>query len=154
MKLALLLVAVASCSPVVNQVRMPHPALTTDHVEARQSYEQGPFKDDHRYELALAKWTPGEVDFDIHLVNVGNCGQAQSYVFSLLDDQGRAYAMRTVGTPAETARKGHAGAELRETTLQAAFGAAIGPSTKWVLLRIQPREDVSCSAVDFKWIFE
>lgn len=154
MKLALLLVAVAACSPVENQVRMPNPATSTDHVEARQSYEVGPFKEDHRYELTLAKWTPREIDFAIHLINVGNCGQTESYVFTLVDDAGHEYAMRTLSTPTEAVRSGHAGASLRESTLQAAFDAAIGAQTKSVVVRIRPREDMSCSSLDFRWKFD
>jgi hypothetical protein len=153
MKVALLLVAVGACSPVQTQVRMPNPALTNDHVEARQSYEVGPFKSDHRYELTLEKWTPQEVDFAIHLVNVGDCGDSLSYVFTLVDDQGKTYPMREL-TSAATRLSGHAGAALRETKLECAFPASIGPSTKSVVVQIRPRGDVSCSSLDFKWIFE
>ena len=154
MKKALLLVAVVACSPVETQVRMPNPATTADHVEARQSYEVGPFKEDHRYELTLAKWTPKEIDFAIHLINVGNCGQAESYVFTLVDDQGHQYSMRALSAPTEAMRTGHAGASLRESTMQAAFDAAIGPQTRSVVLRVRPREDISCTSLDFRWKFD
>jgi len=155
MKCALALIALAvACSPLTTEIRMPNPARTTDHVQARQAYEVGPFKEDHRYELTLEKWTPQELDFGIHLVNVGNCGQTGSYVFTLVDDQGHEYPMRELGRGVEKGRSGHAGANLRESQLEGAFAAAVGPSTKSVVVRIRSRDNAGCSSLDFKWLFE
>jgi hypothetical protein len=155
MKRALALAAFAvACSPITTEVRMPNPARTTDHLQARQSYEVGPFKEDHLYELTLKKWTPQELDFGIHLINVGNCGQSGSYVFTLVDDQGHEYPMRELGPGEEKGRSGHAGSSLRESLLEGAFAAAVGPTTKSVVVRIRSREDAGCNSLDFKWLFE
>jgi hypothetical protein len=150
--LCLLLVAVA-CAPALNRMTVPNPARSTNSIQATQSYEVPPYREDHRYEVTLARWTPSALGFDIHLVNADRCGLASSYAFALVDDRGRRYDFRPSGAARESAARGHLGASLHDVHLSGDFPAAIGADTRYVVLEVRPITDRGCTALDFRWDF-
>jgi hypothetical protein len=149
-----LVVVLSACAPIQAEVRMPNPARTPDRLEVGQSYEIGPFRADHRYELTLTRWTPTALDFRIHLINAGDCGFPSSYQFTLVDDQGRAYALEPRGSESAQSRSSHSGGQLHEATFEGEFAAAVGPQSRFVVVKVRPRRDRSCSALDFRWSFD
>lgn len=145
---------VVACAPLQASMTLPNPARTKDHIEARQTYEVGPYKENHRYEAALVAWSPESVRFAIRLVNSSDeCADPASFTFTLLDEAGREHAFKPLGAPVRTTAKGYKDAVLKDTTLTGEFPVAVKPETRAVLLRIRQRPNHFCKDVDFRWEF-
>jgi hypothetical protein len=144
------LTAAGGCGPIQATMAMPNPATTHDRVQARQVYEVGPYKENHRYEAAFDGWTKGSVRFSIRLVHPDACADPANWTFTLSDDAGRSYAFAPASQPARTTAKGRAGAVLRDVTVTGDFPAAVTAQTQWVELRMVPR-DPFCKEARFRW---
>ena len=144
---------VAACAPISARTMMPNPARTTDQVSARQSYEIGPYRDDHRYEVTFAGWKPDRLRFAVHLVNLDPCGRPDAYVFTLVDDHDRTYAWQPARSATTRQLAGHAGATLTDSEVEGEFPAPVGPTTRFVTFRVRPVNGGACSALDFRWDF-
>jgi hypothetical protein len=119
-----------------------------------QSYEVPPFRQEHRYEVTLERWTPSSLAFRIHLVNADRCGLPSSYAFELIDDRGRRYPFLAAGAVHEGTAEGHLGATLHDDALDGAFPISVGADTRFVVVQIRPIADRGCTAVDFRWDFQ
>ncbi len=145
--------AAVGCAPNIATMRMPNPVLSPNAIEATQTYEVPPYREDHRYEATLAHSAGMGVDMRIHLVNVDRCGLPSTYSFTLVDDRGRRYEFRPVGVATATTAPGHLGASVNDVTTTGTFGPAIDPSTRYVVLEVRPKDDRVCTALDFRWQF-
>ena len=155
--LALLLGTAAGalgCAPATVSMAMPNPSRATAEVEATQSYDVPPYKEDRRYEVTLAHWSPSTVAFRIHLVNADSCGKPSSYSFELIDDRGRRYPMVDGQVVGAFVRPGHLGANINDVTVDASFQAAVGAGTRYLTLEVRPISDRACTALDFRWTFQ
>jgi hypothetical protein len=144
---------VAGCAPAVLAMTVPNPATGANVAGAMQGYEVPPYREDHRYEVTLAGWTPSALAFHLHLVNADRCGLSSSYWFEVVDDQGRRYPFQPSGTAKETTATGHLGAVLHDSTFDGSFPISVGSQTRFVVLQIRPLADRGCTAVDFRWDF-
>jgi hypothetical protein len=142
------------CAPGIASMTVPNPARAAVTTRATQSYEIPPFKEEHRYEVTLAAWTPSTVAFSIHLLNAEGCGLPSSYLIDLVDDQGRRYPFRARGEERPTPLSGHLGARLFDTTVDGDVGVAVDGGTRFVVLELRPKADRACSALDFRWTFK
>ncbi|HEY3355329.1 MAG TPA: hypothetical protein VGQ83_18920 [Polyangia bacterium] len=140
----------AACGPIQGGTQMPNPARTTDRVEARQSYEVGPNKENHRFEAAFEGWTPGAVRFAIRLKHPDACADPASYELTLTDDGGRSAPFVPASQPVRATARGSGGAALQDVTVTGTFALAVGKETRWVELRLRPR-DPFCKEVRFRW---
>jgi hypothetical protein len=150
-------VTVASgCAPAMTSMAMPNPARSSTNTttEATQTYEVPPYREDHRYEATLGRWSPAGLDCRIHLVNADRCGLTSSYSFDLVDEAGRRFPLQATGPERALTAKGHMGATLNDTTVDGRF--AIPPSTnaRYVTLQVRPIADRGCTALDFRWQFQ
>jgi hypothetical protein len=150
--LAILALA-TGCAPAVATMRMPNPALSTNAIQATQSYEVPPYPEDHRYEATLSRWDPAAIELRIHLVNVDECGLPSTYSFGLVDDRGRRYPFHQTGAPTAATAEGHLGAKLNDVSVTGTFDARIDASTRYVLLEVRPNNTRACTALDFRWDF-
>jgi hypothetical protein len=145
---------VAACAPATVSMSMPNPARAAMDVRGTQSYDIPPYAEDHRYEVTLERWSPAAVAFRIHLVNADSCGQPSHYSFDLVDDQGRRYPMVDARPIGAFSRRGHIGASISDTTIDASFAATIAPTTRYLILEVRPIADRACTTVNFRWTFE
>lgn len=143
----------AGCAPEVLSMNVGNPARGGDAAGAMQAYEVPPYRQDHRYEATLEKWTPASLGFRIRLVNADRCGLPSTYQFQLVDDQGRTYPFQATGAVQDATTKGHLGATLHDSSIDGAFPVAIGATTRYVVLHIRPVGDRGCTSVDFRWNF-
>jgi hypothetical protein len=148
-----MLALAAGCAPAVATMRMPNPALTANAVEATQSYEVPPYREDHRYEATLARWAPSAIELRIHLINVDGCALPSTYSFDLVDDRGNRYAFHQTGEPKATTTAGHLGATVNDVLVTGTFDARVDASTRYVTLEVRPKDDRACTALDFRWDF-
>jgi hypothetical protein len=142
------------CAPTLVSGTMAHPARTKDRIESSQEYEIGPYKENHRYEMTVKDWTPSTLGVRIKLADIGECGLAQSYSFTLVDDKGARHAFRQEGVPAETTERGRGTATLTVSTVSGSFEVPIGPEAQGITIQQRPQPNVSCPALDFRWTFQ
>jgi hypothetical protein len=143
----------AGCAPEVLSMDVGNPARGGDAAGAMQAYEVPPFRQDHRYEATLEKWTPSSLGVRIRLVNADRCGLPSNYAFRLTDDRGRSYPFQPTGAVRDAVSHGHLGATIHDASVDGAFAAPIGADTRYVVLQIRPVGDRGCTAVDFRWNF-
>jgi hypothetical protein len=144
----------AGCAPEVLAMSVGNPARGGNATGAMQSYEVPPYRQEHRYEVTLASWSPSALAFRIHLVNADRCGLPSSYSFELVDDRGRRYPFQPAGAIQESTTQGHLGATLHDDAVDGAFAVPVGADTRFVVLQIRPVTDRGCTAVDFRWDFQ
>ena len=142
------------CAPEVLAMNVGNPARGGDVAGAMQSYEVPPYRQDHRYEATLERWTPASLGFRIHLVNADRCGLPSSYLFELVDDHGIRYPFQAAGAATEHTAAGHMGATLHDDAIEGSFPVPVGAGTRFVVLQIRPVADRGCTAVDFRWNFQ
>ncbi len=129
----------AGCAPEVLSMDVGNPARGGDAAGAMQAYEVPPYRQDHRYEATLEKWTASSLAFRIHLVNADRCGQPSNYAFQLVDDRGA-----NLPVPGGWRRSGRRqsrgtwGRRSDDASVDGAFPAAVGAQTRFVVLRIPP----------------
>jgi hypothetical protein len=143
----------AGCAPEVLSMDVGNPARGGDAAGAMQAYEVPPYRQDHRYEATLQKWTPSSLGFRIHLVNADRCGLPSNYAFQLVDDRGHIYPFQATSGIQDAVTQGHLGATLHDASVDGVFPAAVGAQTRYVVLQIRPVGDRGCTAVDFRWNF-
>jgi hypothetical protein len=94
------------------------------------------------------------ISFTVRVVNMGDCGLPQSYVFTLADDIGREYEWKQTAEPVEKVIDANRRDEVHDSTVTGEFQAPIGPLTRFVVFRLRPAPQKSCRSVDFRWDFE
>jgi hypothetical protein len=143
----------AGCAPEVLSMDVGNPARGGAAAGAMQAYEIPPYRQDHRYEATLEKWTPSSLGFRIRLVNADRCGLPSNYAFQLVDDRGHAYGFQPTGGVHDAVSQGHLGATIHDASVDGAFPAPVGADTRYVVLQIRPTGDRGCTSVDFRWNF-
>jgi hypothetical protein len=63
--LAVLPAAAGACAPEILAMQVPNPATGANAAGAMPAYEVPPFREDHRYEVTLAEWTPASLAFHV-----------------------------------------------------------------------------------------
>jgi hypothetical protein len=153
--MSLTLLSLASgCAPAMTTMKMPNPALSPNAIEATQTYEVPPYREDHRYEVTLGRWSASGIEVRIHLVNVEDCAQPSTYSFELVDDRGRRYPFQQTGAVKATAAAGHLGATVSDVMVAGTFAAPIEASTRYVVVEVRPRNERACTGLDFRWDFQ
>jgi hypothetical protein len=146
--------ALCACAPLQADMTMPNPSRTRDKIEARQTYEVGPLKENHRYEAAITGWRPDALQFAIRLVNSSDeCSNPASFTFTLVDEAGQGHPFKPTGAPVRKSANGRKGAALKEVTLTGEFAVAVGPATRAVVLRVRQHPGGFCRDLDFRWEF-
>ena len=146
--------ALGACGPLQASMELPNPARTRDKIEARQTYEVGPHKENHRYEAAITGWRPDALQVAIRLTNNSDeCSNPASFTFTLVDEAGRSYAFKPSGEPVRKSANGRKGAVLKDVTVNGEFAVAVGPATHAVVLRIRQHPGGFCRDLDFRWEF-
>ena len=143
----------AGCAPEVLSMNVGNPAKGGDAAGAMQAYEVPPYREDHRYEATLEKWTPSSLGFRIRLVNADRCGLPSNYAFELVDDRGTRYPFQPSGAVQEKTTRGHLGATIHDASIDGAFPVPLGADTRFVQLQIRPIGDRGCKTVNFRWNF-
>ncbi len=153
--LAVALLAVAGgCAPTLVSGRMPNPAASKDKLQSSQEFDIGPYKENHRYTMTVAGWTPSTLGVQIKLADIGECGRPESYSFTLVDDHGASYPFQQTGTPTMTTEPGRANVTLNVSTVSGDFAAPIGADAHAITIQQRPRPNVGCPALDFRWAFD
>lgn len=143
-----------ACAPGVLAMKVPNPATGANAAGAMQAYEVPPYREDHRYEVTLADWTPASLAFHVRFVNADLCGLPSSYSLDLVDDDGRHYPFHQMGLIHETTATGHLGAMLHDSAIDGSFPVPINANTRFVVFQIRPVTGRDCNAVDFRWDFQ
>ncbi|HWE27899.1 MAG TPA: hypothetical protein VHB97_07845 [Polyangia bacterium] len=146
--------ATAGCAPALVTSSMTNPARSKDKLSSTQEYDIGPYKENHRYTMTLKDWTPNALGVAIKVADIAECGQVDSYSFTLVDDKGGRHALTPVGAPTQTSEKGRGSATLTVTTLDGRFDVAIGADAQAVTIEQRPKPAVGCPALDFRWSFQ
>ena len=154
MKMLLATVALAGCAPTLVNGTMTNPARSTEKVSSTQEYDLGPYKENHRYTMTLKNWTPNALGVEIKIADIAECGKADSYSFTLVDDKGIKHALARAGVPSETTEKGSGSATLVVSTVDGSFDVAVGADAHAVTIEQRTKPDVSCPALDFRWTFQ
>jgi hypothetical protein len=152
--LAVLPALAGACAPEILAMKVPNPASGANAAGAMQAYEVPPYREDHRYEVTLAEWTPASLAFHVRFVNADRCGLPSSYSLDLVDDSGRRYPFHQMGLIHETTAAGHLGATLHDSAIDGSFPVPIDAKTRFVILQIRPMTGRDCNAVDFRWDFQ
>jgi hypothetical protein len=152
--LAVLPAVAGACAPGTLAMKVANPATGANSAGAMQAYEIPPYREDHRYEVTLAEWTPASLAFHVHFVNADRCGLPSSYSLDLVDDAGRRYPFHQTGQIHETTATGHLGATLHDSAIDGSFPVPIDVNTRFVVLQIRPLTGRDCNAVDFRWDFQ
>jgi hypothetical protein len=152
--LAALPAVAGACAPEVLAMKVPNPVTGANAMGAMQAYEVPPYREDHRYEVTLAEWTPVSLAFHVRFVNADRCGLPSSYSLDLVDDGGRHYPFHQTGLIHETTATGHLGATLHDSAIDGSFPVPINANTRFVVLQIRPMTARDCNAVDFRWDFQ
>jgi len=143
-----------ACAPEILAMKVPNPASGANAAGAMQAYEVPPYREDHRYEVTLAEWTPASLAFHVRFVNAERCGLPSSYSLDLVDDGGRRFTFHPTGLIHETTAVGHLGAKLHDSAIDGSFPVPIDANTRFVIFQIRPMTGRDCNAVDFRWDFQ
>jgi hypothetical protein len=143
-----------ACAPEVLAMGVPNPVTGANATGAMQAYEVPPYREDHRYEVTLAEWTPVSLAFHVRFVNADRCGLPSSYSLDLIDDGGRHYPFHQTGLIHETTATGHLGATIHDSAIDGSVPVPINANTRFVVLQIRPMTGRDCNAVDFRWDFQ
>ncbi len=133
---------------------MPNPAHPGTQVESTQSWEWGPFKENHHYEVTLSDWTPSSIGVRIKIVEVGRCARPDSYHVSLLDEKGLGTELRAADDLRETTQPGRAGMTVTVAEQSGEFATTIGPAASFVDVRMIPVQGYDCPDLTFRWKFQ
>ena len=144
----------SGCAPTLVAGTMPNPSKSADKLESTQEYDIGPYKEDHRFQMTLLGWTATSMNVRIKIVDVGECGAASSYAFTLVDDSGARHAMQPVDAPEVTAEIGRGNVSLMGSTFNGRFDVAVGAATHAVTVAQRPTSGHPCPALDFRWTFQ
>jgi hypothetical protein len=144
-------VLTAACAPTLVSGSMPNPARSSAQLQSTQEYDIGPYKENHRYTVAITKWSPNAVGAEIKLVDDASCADANNYSFTLVDDKGGHYPFVFAKQPVQATEHGRADATLTATTLDGEFDAPINADTKAMTVQLRAQKGVECPAFDFKW---
>jgi hypothetical protein len=143
----------AGCATAMGQMNMPNPALSAETIEATQTYEIPPYREDHRFEATLEKWTPNALRFRVRVVGAESCGLPSSYTIGLVDDLGGRYVFQPLGPEQAAKRPGHLGATVFDGLVIGTVPVNVDARTRFVTLEIRPKDDRACSPMDFRWSF-
>ena len=151
MKVLPLLVLAAGCAPTLVAGTMSNPARRTDRIESTQSYEIGPYKENHQYELTLSDWTAASIELGVKVIEVDQCASWKSYTFTLVDDHNVHTSLTPTGEPTSTRQPGRAGKSVTVSRWSGTFAATIVPDTQSLIVQMRPIVG-SCPSLDFKWL--
>jgi hypothetical protein len=141
----------AGCAPTLLLSTMKNPARTADKIEASQTYNIGPYQENHEYTLGLSNWSPSSIDMRVELRDVDRCASPESYTFVLVDDHGARTELHASGEPTTTTQPGREHRTLTVTKMSGVFPAAISSATSYVVVQMRPLPGTDCPTLDFKW---
>jgi hypothetical protein len=144
----------AGCAATLVAGTMPNPAKSADKLESTQEYDIGPYKEDHRFVMTLQGWTATSLGVRIKLADVGDCGLAASYAYTLVDDNGGRHPMQPTDPPAQTTEPGRGNVTLTVSTFAGRFDVPIGADAHAVTVEQRPQPGHPCPALDFRWTFQ
>ena len=147
-----LLVAAAAtgCAPTLVAGTMANPARRTDRIESTQTYEIGPYKENHQYELTLGDWSAASIGLAVKVTEVDRCAAARSYTLTLVDDHKVRTSLTPTGDPTSTTQPGRGGKPVTVTRWTGTFAATIVPATTALTVEMRPTVG-GCPSLDFKW---
>lgn len=151
--LSLSLLLNAGCAPTLLVANISNPTKTTDKTTVTQSYEIGPYKENHRYELTLSDFTTTSVGLTAKFADIDGCASPKRYSFTLVDDHGVRAPLQSSSEPTQRTEPGRAGKQLTVGTMAGTFTGAIG-TTKYLVVEMRPLPGMSCPALDFKWVLD
>ncbi len=151
MRILALSLVLAGCAPTLVAGTMDNPARIKERIESTQEYDIGPWKENHRYQITLADWTPSTIGARIHVLETGECGHLATFTFTLVDAHGGAHPLKLSGQPSERVETGRGGGPVTVTDGVGTFDAAIGPDDKSVTIQVRPAATANCPAFDFRW---
>ncbi|HEX6838118.1 MAG TPA: hypothetical protein VF334_16185, partial [Polyangia bacterium] len=93
------ILASAGCAPTLVAGTTTNPAKSKDKLAATQEYDLGPYKENHRYTMTIKDWTPTSLGVEIKVADIAECGNTDSYTFTLVDDNGGRHALNASGAP-------------------------------------------------------
>ena len=151
MKVLPLCLLAAGCAPTLVAGTMSNPARRTDKIESTQTYEIGPYKENHQYELTLSEWTAASIGLGIKITEVDRCASPKSYTFTLVDDHNVHTSLTPMGEPTAASQPGRAGKPVTVARWSGTFAATIVPDTQSLTVQMRPTVG-SCPSLDFKWL--
>ena len=153
--LSLLTLALCGCAPVLVNGNFPNPARSTDKLTATQTYEIGPYKENHQYELTLQDWTASSIGLGIKLTELDRCADPKAYSYTLVDDKGAVGTLRLADDAKTVEQKGRAGQTVRVTTQTGVFPVAITSATTAVTVQMRPlQKGTTCPSIDYKFTLQ
>lgn len=151
-KLIALALALTGCGPIVVIGRFPNPARSTDKLTATQTYEIGPYKENHQFELTLQDWSASNITLAIRLTELDRCADPKSYSFTLVDDKGMVSGLRLNDDAKTVEQKGRANQTVKITTQTGVFPIAITPATTQVTVQMRAADKGStCPSIDYRF---
>lgn len=145
------MVWLAGCGPVLVTGTFPNPARSTDKLTATQTYELGPYKENHQYELTLQDWTASSIGLGIRLTDIDRCGDPASYTYTLVDDHGTKSSLRLNEDKRSVPQTGKVNMKVNVTTQTGVFAIAIAPSTTAVTVQMRPQGGITCPWIDYRF---
>lgn len=152
--LSLFALTLAGCGPILVMGHFPNPARSTDKLTATQTYEVGPYKENHQYELTLQDWTESSIGLGIKLTDLDRCADPRSYSFALVDDKGGVSLLRRNDDLKTVEEKGLAGQTVRVTTQTGVFPARIASTTTDVTVQMRSQKGAACPSIDYKFTLQ
>jgi hypothetical protein len=151
--LVLAALVLTGCGPVLVTGNFPNPARSTDKLTATQTYELGPYKENHQYELTLQDWTASSISLGIKLTDVDHCGEPATYAYTLVDDHGGKSVAHLDEDKSSTPQTGKANVKLVVTTQTGVFPIAITPNTTSVTVQMRP-QGAACPSIDYRFTLQ
>ncbi|MEO6953635.1 MAG: hypothetical protein ABI321_17670 [Polyangia bacterium] len=150
MKLLPLVVLATGCAPTLVAGSMANPARRTDKIESTQTYEIGPYKENHQYELTLSAFTASSIGLAIKITEVDRCASPKNYTYTLVDDHSVHTSLMPSNDPVSTSQPGRAGKPVTVSRWSGTFAATVVPDTQSLTVQMRPLVG-SCPSLDFKW---
>ena len=144
----------SGCAPTLLVATVANPAKTSQTTTVSQTYEVGPYKENHRYELTLSDFSTSSVGFSAKLIDVDQCASPDSYTFTLVDDHDARAPLQPAAAPTVTKETGRANKTLVVATQAGTFSKGVTATTAFVVVQMRPVAGQSCPALDFRWSFQ
>ena len=149
-------VLLSGCAATLVESTMPNLTHTNGAtLHAAQEYDEGPYKENHRYKITVSASSPQTVEAEIRLVDsVKECALPESYQFTLVDDRGNRRAFTPAGPSERGTEAGHGGAALTVGTMKGRFDGPIATDARAITIEMRKASGASCPEFDFRWRFE
>ncbi len=149
-KLYPLCLLAAGCAPTLVAGTMANPARRTDRIESTQTYEFGPHKENHQYELTLSDWSAASITLAVKITEIDRCASAKSYSLTLVDDHKVRTSLTPTGEPASVTQPGRDNKPVTVARWTGTFAAMIVPDTTSLTVEVRSRVG-GCPSLDFRW---